>query len=852
MHQARPYGLHVIGGSLTDKDTARINSAAVRFTNLKELSQLDSLKLVYDLPDGGSFIVQDMGGNFRVIAYKPEHKGILLSDGIAKDYIPMLFSGVVSKGGLLREGQGLDLILTKTTRRRIFNFTENKIAPRNVQLLKFSCPYHYLFNEFLPLQKIPGVIYTQYDQQRPTWYSGAMAEVMQIVGGYGKQRLDDSIDGEIDRARFYIPQEYKLKTDAYIKNARLPAYTGLPNAIGQFQCDYKHGNTDMVGFNIDNEPWLIKVNSGGVWAMPLPVVPATRSPAFREYINIVGDDEIVKILDRFGAMPSGEGFPLRSDDFQAWYRAGVIIKICDTADFFSHSAYSTAMGWSMNDSGSEAVNTCFDVDDNTGVFYSKAYKLQLRLGSAANQGWIDSFVQSNEIDSRKVSSYLSKLYQLLPTGSAISNAIKYKVSRAGASAVLARAVGVFKESELDYWNNLVLDPIASHSGNVTMISKGNVYRGVHIKVPEPYSKACISMNFLPKRDDHPRPKSDVIIFAYYIGDELKLVRYFDDPTPLSSTVESNFEEDMYVGSWSKTAYSSDGRISGSIYTTDIDYRKVLAPVVTTTNVIGRDMGYGEPIFYFPEVFQMDGWFMRYRYYSTETTTTTVRGGFIRDAILMPYFCRNATIFATVEGDNGSDLRWDIKSASVQDPNSYGIWTYHPVWAFRGGLSVMNGTPKPKYGHPVYAEILYRNPEIQGAAFADNGPWLGGLPENIESKMYGYTDDVVWASSGTPPQPSIVPKSDYKVFGVSASQKLIATVVGRADLVRTTTHADAYYTSSPDIFGGMIYRDGCKVVFGDSFYANISEEKEAGGRMRWGNTSLADHKSAHHFIGVINE
>ena len=63
--------------------------------------------------------------------------------------------------------------------------------------------------------------------------------------------------------------------------------------------------------------------------MPLPLVPATTTEAFREYIEEVADEEILKILDRFGGMPSGESFPV-GQDFQAWRRAGVVIKVCDT------------------------------------------------------------------------------------------------------------------------------------------------------------------------------------------------------------------------------------------------------------------------------------------------------------------------------------------------------------------------------------------------------------------------------------------------------------------------------------------------------------------------------------------
>lgn len=852
MHQARPYVLHVIGGKLTSRDEAFLSASAKRFVNLKDISKLDNLRLVYDLPDGGYIVIQDMGGNFRIIAHKPIFKEQIVTDGLAKDFIPMLFSGVVSKGGLLRAGQGLALSLTEATRRRVFNYTPERIAPKEVRLVKFSCPYNDGFPEFLPAEKIEGIIYTQYEKQRPTWYSGAMAEVMQVVGGYGRQGFSEYPEDEIEHAVIKIPAKYKQLIDVDISSARLPAYTGLPNAKGQFQYDYKHFNTNTVGFDEQNNPWLLKIASSGVWAMPLPIVPATKSSAFRDYMTDVNDTEVIKILDRFGAMPSGEGFP---QDFYAWVRAGVIIKVCDTADFYQHSAYSTAMGWSMNSSGNEAVNTCYDVDDSTGVFYSKAYKLNIRLGVARDNGWLKA--ASGSVDSAYeaglMSSYLSKLYELTQQASDTNSAIKYKIKRAPVSMVLARAKLAFTEREVDYWNNLELAPIANHSGNVTLISKGNVYRGVNIKVPEPYADGCVSLNFLPKSDDYKRLPSTAIVLAYYIGDDLKIVNYFDDPTVLESSEDTDFHECMTVGSWYKKTYSGGGYISGSLYTSDVDYREAIAPSISTTTVVGKDLGFGAAIYAFPEKFRMEGGMYRNRYYSTETNTKTVSGTYTQDAILIPYFFRGASIFAFTKGGDRVTSTWSIRSDHKQDPTSYRIWTYHHIWAqIDQNRFAKKGKPYPVDAHPVYAEVeLYET--YNCSSFADEGSWVNGLPNNIESMLYGYSYNAVAGGGGRGPQPYVEPKSSQSIDKeVVKDYKLLASVMSRSDLIRATAHSESYYTSSPDVFGGVFYIDGTKNMFGSASYANLSESKPSGGRVRWGRTSLADHKSAHHFVGVINE
>lgn len=59
---------------------------------------------------------------------------------------------------------------------------------------------------------------------------------------------------------------------------------------------------DLVSFDSEGYPWLVRIQSSGVFAMPLPIIPATSTQAFREFMESVGDDEIIKILDRFKAM----------------------------------------------------------------------------------------------------------------------------------------------------------------------------------------------------------------------------------------------------------------------------------------------------------------------------------------------------------------------------------------------------------------------------------------------------------------------------------------------------------------------------------------------------------------------
>lgn len=180
MHAPRPYGLAIYGGQLTDKDLAFIDTIAKRLTNTKKTGTLDSLKWVYDLPDGGAVVVYDAGGVFRVIANKPTVSEPVQADYMAHSHIPMLYSGVVVRSIVGRD-EGVILHMTEWTKRRIGEYRDNYKPLTQMEFQRFVIDYHNRVREFEP-NPPPSKKHTQYTKQRPTWYSGSMVKVMQIVG----------------------------------------------------------------------------------------------------------------------------------------------------------------------------------------------------------------------------------------------------------------------------------------------------------------------------------------------------------------------------------------------------------------------------------------------------------------------------------------------------------------------------------------------------------------------------------------------------------------------------------------------------------------------------------------------
>ena len=871
MHQPRPYGL--FGDIHSDEDGAAVEALVRRLTNIKSTGKLDALKLVRTLPGGGVAIAIDMGGTLRVIVQNPreEERPETEFDGVAGMKIPMLFSGVV-KRAVLQPGQGLQLELTNQAQRRLGRYGSDKVKPvaKMQNLLRFAIEYSPRHIELAPKEETT-LLYTQYEALRSSWFSGSMAIVAQVAGGYGRQDLKSLPDTPVERAQVVLPAKVADKVSNQLGNVRLPGYTGLPPETGQIQFDYKFQETHGVCFGVDSKPWLVRVNTRGVYAMPLPLVPATTTVAFREYVESVSDNELLWLLDRFGGMPSGEGFPVGASAFEAWRRAGVIIKIADTGDFYESLGYSTACGWAFNTSGREAFNTCYGFDDGDGLQRGHAYKMRLSIGPLKDHGRLPTgFDVGNPEDGRLLDSYLSALYRQM-TNSAAHLAIKYKLRHVGAAQVLVRARSAVGsnapiDGELDYWDNLEAPPISSGSGGVSRVGSGIVWApGLpkshpQIKYAEPWMDGCISHDF-GRAEGFPPPgyavRCDTIMYGYYVGDELKVVKYFRDPREYTAPVEDNYEECMIVGAWERTQTSGSTALLGHFYTSDIDERKAAAPITTVTKTVGTDLGYDtQPHFAFDHIFATSGGIWRNRYFQHKVNSAKTEGYGLSVAVCVPYLHRGALFHAKKESTSGIKTSESLDVEAIRDPNSYRHTTYDSIWAwvgtpYNGNMATGSGmNPWPKDGNPVYVMGYNYNPG--GCSdFADQGDWMGGLPQDYTWLIHPVRHE--WKQSGGGGGPTVKPYYRETSKPDTKSGDLLLSVAANPEPVNKDPDI-GYFTMSPDEGGNVFYVDAIKNMAGETVYANTSEsDPEAPKqRKRFGFSRLADHKSAHHFMGVINE
>ena len=858
MHSGRPHGRLTYGVELSPEEAAAAEHLMRQMSNLKAASGLDSFKLVRDLPGGGTAIAQDAGGVTRLIVTRPQESESEFGDGLAKDYIPMLFSGHIDRG-FVGANEGVTLRVTQQTRKRLAGYNPDaKLPPERLTLMRFAIPHANRFSELMPKQPVSG-LFTQYANQRPTWYSGAMAQAVQIVGGYGRQRLGSLPDDPIERARFTLPAFVADEIRKEIGNTRLPGYSGLPPAGGQFNYEYKFHGTHGVSYDITGKPWLVEVNRRGVFVMPMPMIPATTTMAFRRYVEEVNDTELLWALDRFGGLPSGEAFPSGEEAFEAWRRAGVIIKVCETGDFYDLYPYSIACGWSFNLSGTEAFNTCWGYQEQ-GIKVGAAYKMSLTLGPAHNDGKLPvSFDMQNPDDQAKLDGYLSTLYQALRQDTARNLAIKYKLRRSDPKKLIARA-GLPVASEIAYWDAFEAEPIAKHAGNVAAVHAGALYHGAErknqpqIKFPDPLQDGCVSFDFTPFDPDVVPygylVRCDTIMFCWYVGNELKVVKYFLDTRWISSNEDSDFEDCMIVGSWTRTVNSGVISVQGNFYTSDFDEREAYPTVRDVTRITGEDMGYdARPFFEFDTFFSRPGTLWRNRYYKQTTETTREESRSMVVAVCVPYLERNAILHAKKEFVGSRAWTYSVGRGQVRDPTSYRYWTHDHIFAWVGGLQDTKGEPSPKDGNPVWVEHEVYSPG--GCSdFADQGPWIPGLPSDYTWLIHPSRHE--WQHSGGGGAPPLEPVYRSRITENEETGSILVAVLESPATVSNEVPDQGYFDASPSESGDVFYRDVIANAAGEAIYASVSEYTIDKLRKYYGHTARVDHKSPHHFIGVINE
>lgn len=849
MHEKKPFGLF---GTATESEIALASKLSAAVENERLVGGLEQLKRTIELPDGSSMTAILAGGTRRVIVTKPsgEERRLPLREDLESEtspWIPLLVSGAVLQP-TPRGDAGVEIRVTRGTRDRLIGYDKGApLPPQHQELRRFRVKYPDHVGYFEP-QNTGTLFHSQYGKFRSTWFSGAMREVAQIILGYGSRPIEGE-GGFGEPATLSVPASVVARASAELKGLPPTAYKGVPGREGHLLYNHTPFNNDLIAFDSGNRPWLVNVSSSGVYVMELPMIKLTTTIAFREYMEEVGDEEILRILDRFGGMPSGETMPVGRKRGM-WEKAGLIIKICETDPFYSRNPMYAACGWSSNTRGSEMFNTAFDYADN-GLLTVHSLMLHISLGEARRT---KKWNQSEH--SPEVSAHLAAV--ILAADDEDRPMLSYKFTQLSFPEIgaLAKALGN-PRAALDYWLNLELSPVAQCSGGMSVVAQGPVYHGNklpgsqgRLKFPDLMGQGCVSFDMTSPDYEGGDVECDTTVFGYYNGDSLKVVKYFTTESVVDEDLGEPFPECMTIGEWEQHSHHGQGAIRGKFYTSDFDERDTVAPSTTRTKIKGEDLGFSEPEYRTPPVPLKNGSVSRSRYIRRTTDVVHENGEDLDVAVCAPCFEREAVVYPFTNSSGGGWVSKEVSRRVFGDPNRYELWTYDSIWHWVGRSGA--GSPRPKIGEYVYIDTHTHNP-TGCSDFADEGPFLGSPIIDVSGMLSPYTyrhaethhaGGVVVGGQA----PKIRESYSEERTGERVKEKSMsidASAIRYSGKMKLEP-GDFYFLWSPQDDLYLI----CNMVAttcGDTHYAKInSQNKEE----EFGHTTLGD--DARCFIGVINE
>lgn len=870
-HEPKPHGAFQEGDPASEEEVGVAAHLLRRLQAVKAAGNLPAHKMTRSLPDGGYVIAQDMGGLVKTFIVKDPLTDQLppeIDFGFAQYDIPMLYSGHVVEPKP-KDGEKVRIKLTHQTRRRLVGYDEDELGPETIAYKRFTLDYHEVHRRFKPDQ--PGIYFhSQYNDLFPSWWSGSIREAVQVALGFGLQREKKSEGGEIPKDEwdtFIVPEPWASRIKSEVGAQRLPGYTGKPPKDGmvafRFDSEISHG----LSFDSNGKPWLIEVSKRGVHAMPLPVIPATTTKAFLKWMTEddgPNDTELIHLVERFGGVPSGEGFPDSEEAFEAWKKAGVIIKVCDASAFYAegNNPMWWSCGWSFSESGKEGFATCYSWGDD-GVKVGHGFKLKLALGESKKEKWrLPEFGDLDDETRAKLTAYLSKLYKSLGK-TPESAAVKFKLYNTPASDILSRALS--GGDDTDYWRNLECEPIATHVGSVSKTHSGKLYAPglprAHpkIKFPVPFGKlthGCVDFDFSADRllsnEEAQAVKCDTIMLGYYVGDSLKVVKYFRDVREIPPEHKPYESEDgcMTQGSWEATFTYTPTYMHGNFYTTDFDERELASDNESRSVLTAWPGGLSRPWASLIAYFEVWYNIQRVRAYHNMTETWSKENAWKTVAVCVPWGNRNAAIHVqTISVGRREHHLGQFESFDMLDTYTYTAGSYMKNWRWIG----LNWGKNPVLGSG------------DGQPFLVDEEHENSLPCMVEGEQWlEVGDDVVWVEprvlewgwSGSvryPTPPGEFPErvSEVKEEGEwdfplhYSSQSFIGKAQGKWTL--------PYFAPSPDEYGMCMKVISAANSCGETKYEMLSEKPDpAAPNKHWGSSKLLAGGDIPRFIGVIHE
>lgn len=683
-------------------------------------------------------------------------------------------------------------------------------------------------------------VYSQYTVLRPGFYSGTMKKLVQLLMGYGKLN-PKSIYGSAVRP-ITDPNAFYYETDFQKEVAE----SGT-----QIRYDWRFHRTHGLARAIDGKWWLVQIRPGyGVHAMPLSLYDSTTAPAFREKAEELGDSAALDVLDLFGGLPTGEGFPVNAAEFDAMVRAGYIVRGLDPellVPFYNCNPYSAWHGWAFSASGARADNTAVSYDPDgyqTGVHYQIAMSI----------GEIEEGLSPSLRPSQGSLAILKRLVILAGSGQDPPQDFRYKV-RAALLKVDRLTIEQADEflmmpaaSAFSAIDALDLAPIVEFSASIRLVSSSRIYQpykfGPQFSYYDPDVNALLSHDGRGEDNNPSRPtRTDATMHVFYVGENLHWVKLFCRVGFISARTEDEGELTCgLVGSRTITTTFGLDEAANGVYTETYDDRATAFSSQNVLKINGTRLGavlvgFADS----PLNLQICSLFRSWRFKVETSLTEITEGSLTSSSAAVPYGCRESYYYAAKAYSPGSFTYSSASFPEVQDPYTYTGWrnlfsgpnAQHPA----GCGNVRN--------RHVWQEFYF--PSEDGCSdLVDSGPWAQ-VCEQIEPKEFNIPAPVV--------EPTISrtePSARFKVVWVGESPlSPLVTVDESVGPDQAGEIGGEWFVRSPDDDGNFQYLAAQKNELGTGStlkcYLSLNQPGYIGGSPRFDDMP----NQSFTFIGVVD-
>ena len=665
-------------------------------------------------------------------------------------------------------------------------------------------PYPPFYEQLGPSSNYSGARWSQYVRCKPTLYSGRMRWVVQLLLGFGRQprksiydRTKPSVGKTIAKRLAEHPSEYERTVR---RDGR------------QVRYDWRWYRTHGIAVGADGRAWLVEIgNTRGVIAMPLPLNPITEMPAFREKLRDMKDSAGLEALDKIGGFPTGEAFP--TGDIEPWIRAGRVIRLSTVEEmrhFYDKSPFASPMGWAWNERGDEAHNTAWEIG-LSGYIRASHYGYSVSIGAkrdhtpATNAGRLKSRISSKASDKN----YAANVY---------------KVDQLDKDAIdeLLRGNPTDVNELYASLDATVAPPPGEGNGHLWIAKEGYLYKfgkkvQYELKFPWPEIGYLVSFDMQPEQE-HVRtiPHCDTDVHVFYVGNELKIVRYFNDSRSYTApSVSDDTDGCELMGVFTRIEETGLLGIPPMVYSTDFDNRKEIVGGRSIRQVNGKSLGYSDVYVSDDLTYPPRGVLRRRKRFLKTITNEIWSGEGLTSAMVVPFFDRCAYYYAVMESFESHTKIVTSGYSYQDDPWFCETWRNFPGYT---GYTSASGAfirgEHPSGCGPVDARTVVAPGSVySGGAcsdFADGGEWCHTC-DNADAMVYHLPEP-----PAPPTQVLIEPATQVRTtYLVNASGLTPFRIERRTFTGAFNGSANPWFIPSPDPDTGLTqYADVTHNAFGD--------------------------------------